>query len=542
MKKLYLLPLLFILGSCTITLNNSNSVDENSTNEANSTVETVSNTDKESSIDEKSTVDDSTDESSSSNTGSGKIDVSFKEYYKSLVDRDNIHYSEKLVNDPNREVRQLEVWEINDTHGAFVDGEDITGITHVNRCINDNTSDPYACIKIANGDIMQGTAFSNMLLGEPAVAALNEMAFDAYVIGNHEFDWGIYNLAVYKDGNPDNGELDCPFLGANIVDKDGKRPDFIDPYTVVEKGDVKVGIIGIIGDGLESSISNVSLGDYSFSSSYDAVCKYSTILKDELHCDVIIVSVHDHNGFMNQRYVDDNKIDLIINGHDHQYVEEEVERYDGKNVLVLESNTKNISLGKATLYLDDNKEYNHYSVFHYKPSIYDTATNMDAIINEYYKVTSVYESTVIGHKAGGFSKEEIAITTMNYIAEKYDCDLSVTNTGGIRATIYESDITNGLIYEVFPFDNELYIAYLTGEEIKSAFNTGYYYNNTRIGLGRSLSLSDINYSKTYKVVCVDYVATKEYMTRFFNEEHGLVMTGDYIRDCALENIIANYND
>ena len=100
------------------------------------------------------------------------IDVSDKEYYKSLVDRSKINYSSKLVNDPTHVVRNLEVFEVNDTHGAYI--EQATGdisFTRVATCIKENTNDPYACVKIANGDMMQGSAFSNMLLGEPAVAS-----------------------------------------------------------------------------------------------------------------------------------------------------------------------------------------------------------------------------------------------------------------------------------------------------------------------------------------------------------------------------------
>ena len=204
---------------------------------------------------------------------------------------------------------------------------------------------------------MQGTAFSNMLMGEPAVAALNEMNFDCFVIGNHEFDWNINNLKDYKDNDLSNGELNCPFLGANIVDKNGNRPSFIEPYTIVNKGDVKVGIIGVIGDGLESSISKISLDGYRFTSSTESEGKYSEELLNEKNVDVLIVASHAHDEPINQQYVNNSKIDCIINAHDHQKVNEYVTRFDGKKVPVIESNTKNITIGKVTLNLDENNKY-----------------------------------------------------------------------------------------------------------------------------------------------------------------------------------------
>lgn len=469
------------------------------------------------------------------------IDANDKEAYKQMVDRSKINYSPDFVNDPSVDVDTLEVWQINDTHGAYYDGEDIVGISRVATCIKENTDNIYGTVKIGNGDLLQGTAFSNMLLGEPGIAALNEMNFDAFVIGNHEFDWGFDNLAVYKDGDLSNGELECPFLGANILNGKNERPSFVEPYTVVEKGDVKVGIIGVIGNGLENSISKVALGDYHFSDTIAAVNKYSKILVEEEKVDIVIVGEHSHNEAVSQKYVDENRIDLIINGHDHQYVEEYVTRYDGVMVPVIESNTKNISLGKVTLNLNEDNKMESYSMFHYKPSLYDQDTNLKNIMDVYYEVVEVYEKEVIGYNKGGFDKKTLGISTCTYISEKYGADIAMMNTGGVRAAIYEDNITNGLVYEALPFDNELYIATVKGEELKKMVNgSGYYFNNSGLGKGTMVDVSSIDMKKKYKVVAVDYVATKSYFLNYFNEEHGLILTGDYIRDCAIENIKKNY--
>ena len=70
--------------------------------------------------------------------------------------------------------------------------------------------------------------------------------------------------------------------------------------------------------------------------------------------------------------------------------------------------------------------------------------------------------------------------------------------------------------------------------------SGYYFNNSGLGKGTMVDVSSIDMKKKYKVVAVDYVATKSYFLNYFNEEHGLILTGDYIRDCAIENIKKNY--
>ena len=456
------------------------SIEEDSSYEENSLEEQSSSIiEDSSSIEEDFSSEEASSENTSSTLGSNQ--------YRDNVDRNSIHYSSKLQNDPNHTVRQLEVFELNDTHGAYYEENDgDISVARAFTCIKEYTNDPYATLKIANGDMMQGSAFSNMLLGEPAVAALNEMAFDCYVIGNHEFDWGLDVLSIYKDNDPSNGELDCPFLCANLANKSKDVPDWIEPYTVVNKGDLKVGIIGIIGDGLENQISKVYIGDYYFTDTVAAVNKYCDILLNQEHVDSIIVSSHDHVIETNQRYVDNNKIDAIINGHDHTSVEEYVTRYDSKRIPVIESNTKNTrnGLGKLTLNYDDNKQFNSYSIRHFNYlQDYELDENLADILDIYHDVIKDYQSEIIGYNPSYLDKEGVARKTANYLATYYDCDLVILNRGGIRSTLPKGDVTIGKIYEIYPFDNELVIAELKGYELKNILDDEHiemnYFNNIR---------------------------------------------------------------
>ncbi|MCI5745220.1 MAG: bifunctional metallophosphatase/5'-nucleotidase [Erysipelotrichaceae bacterium] len=556
MKKLNIFLILF-LSSCNINIfdssddsfDNSNIISSNDSSESyiseydSSESEKLSSSEESSSVEGSSSVEESLS-SEESSFPSDNNDITNKEYYKELVDRSKISYTTYPLNDENHDVSKLEIFQINDTHGAYYDSSDLIGISRVKKCIEENIDDQYACVKIANGDLMQGTAFSNMLLGEPAVASLNEMNFDCFVIGNHEFDWGIDYLSVYKDGNEENGELHCPFLGANIVDKNGNRPSFIEPYTIVNKGNVKVGILGIIGDGLENSISSLSLNGYHFTDTIQTVKTYCDILEKQEKVDVIILASHAHDEIKNQEYVNSNKIDCIINGHDHQKIEEFVTRYDDVKVPVVESNTKNITIGKVELSLDDNKQMSKYSISHFYGSNYSEDSNLKNIMETYYEVVEVYQNSVIGYSSKELLKKDIAVSTCNYLNEKYNADLSFINTAGVRANVSNGNITNASIYEVFPFDNEIYITFISGKDLKSmipiANTTYYYFDNNRYGNSTTYSFSSIKEDEIYKVITVDYVATKDYMIPYFNDSNGLIKTGDYIRDCAIENVIQNF--
>ena len=184
------------------------------------------------------------------------------------------------------------VFMINDTHGAFNDG-DFPGFTKLSTVIKTVENSYGEIIKIGNGDLFQGSYISNIFYGLPIIEGMNLMEFDAFVIGNHDFDWGLDKIKVYYDGNVENGEATFPILGANVYEKStNQRVDWIDPYTIVEKNGVKVGIIGLIGYNLESSILAENVADYDFVYPVTLVSDYAKELREELGCDSVIVSIH----------------------------------------------------------------------------------------------------------------------------------------------------------------------------------------------------------------------------------------------------------
>src|SRR3989449_10916360 len=87
---------------------------------------------------------------------------------------------------------------------------------------------------------MQGTPVSNFNFGRPAIAALNAFGIDAAAIGNHEFDWSADTLRARM------AEAHYRFLAADITDTTGRaRPDWAEPWTLLERGGRKVAVIGL---------------------------------------------------------------------------------------------------------------------------------------------------------------------------------------------------------------------------------------------------------------------------------------------------------
>lgn len=106
-------------------------------------------------------------------------------------------------------------------------------------------------LKLHAGDAITGDLFFTLFEGEADAAMMNEVCFDAFSLGNHEFDRGDAGLKKFLD------YLSTPLcstkvLAANVVPKVGVSPlapnsatDYFKPYFIKEFGDEKVAIIGI---------------------------------------------------------------------------------------------------------------------------------------------------------------------------------------------------------------------------------------------------------------------------------------------------------
>lgn len=101
------------------------------------------------------------------------------------------------------------------------------------------------------GDAITGTLFYTLFMGEADAALLNHVCFDAFALGNHEFDNGDRGLQQFLEFL---SYSDCStvVLGANVQPEVGVSPltpktrwDSFKPYAIFERGGEKIGLIGI---------------------------------------------------------------------------------------------------------------------------------------------------------------------------------------------------------------------------------------------------------------------------------------------------------
>lgn len=105
-------------------------------------------------------------------------------------------------------------------------------------------------LKLHAGDAITGTLYFSSFEGLADAEMMNLVCFDAFALGNHEFDRGDAGLVTFLDALA-KGNCETSVLAANVVPEVGTPlapvavDDYIKPYLIREMDGQQVGIIGI---------------------------------------------------------------------------------------------------------------------------------------------------------------------------------------------------------------------------------------------------------------------------------------------------------
>lgn len=107
-------------------------------------------------------------------------------------------------------------------------------------------------LKLHAGDAITGDLYYTLFKGKADAALMNEVCFDAFALGNHEFDDGDAGLARFLD-HLGSGTCQTPVLASNVKPEVGvsalaksRETDYIQPWVIRDVGGVRVGIVGIV--------------------------------------------------------------------------------------------------------------------------------------------------------------------------------------------------------------------------------------------------------------------------------------------------------
>lgn len=331
---------------------------------------------------------------------------------------------------------------------------------------------------VSVGDFVQGGTLGAVSKGEYIVNLMNKVGYDAIALGNHEFDYQLPRL------NELNAMSNTKFISCNFQ-KIGEDKSYFEPYTIVSYGSVDVAYIAITTPETINSSSPAQFKNdkgeliYTFNESklYDIV-QTNINAAETAGADYVIALSHigyDESG--NLADITDvientDGFDVVLDAHSHSVIEEKVIKdKSGDDVLLTSTGTKFEYIGKLTI---------KNGAFDTELVEVESYTKTDPVVDAY--ITEINENYAqLGNRKIGESKVEFithdkdgnrlvrnAETNLgNFCSDALrvmtGANMSFVNGGGLRAPMESGDITFNDIFSVFPFNNQIVTAEISGQ-------------------------------------------------------------------------------
>lgn len=202
-----------------------------------------------------------------------------------------------------------------------------------------------------SGDFSQGSPYYTMFKGDVETELMNIMGYDAATIGNHEFDFGLENMArIFRKAK-------FPIVCANYDFTGTVVEGLVKPYVIIKRKGVRIGIFGL-SPKLDGLVMASTCAGVRYSDPIKTANAVADKLKNVEKCDVVICLSHlgwDEDGLNDMEMMAKTRnIDLVLGGHSHSYFKtlNHVRNLDGKDVPNDQNGKHGIFVGKITLSLE----------------------------------------------------------------------------------------------------------------------------------------------------------------------------------------------
>ena len=209
---------------------------------------------------------------------------------------------------------------------------------------------------IDSGDFSQGSPYYNTFKGDVEVELMNRMKYDAATIGNHEFDFGLENMArIFKMAK-------FPIVCSNYDFTGTPVQGLTKRYVVLKRDGIRIGLYGL-SPKLEGLVTEDNCKGVTYLDPVAVAQEMADFLHIEKKCDVVICI--SHMGWDKVNTLTDQEImrrtsgtDIFLGGHSHTYLKklEWVKNADGVNVANDQNGKSGIFIGKITLDVTRNRK------------------------------------------------------------------------------------------------------------------------------------------------------------------------------------------
>ena len=431
----------------------------------------------------------------------------------------------------------LTLFHTNDTHSYFLprpatwrdDKKMIGGAIPLAWHLADQRRHAAPDLLLDAGDFMTGNPVCLLeedgVQGVAVARMMNGLGYDAGVVGNHEFDMGaeqISSLAKY---------FEYPLFGGDIIDEKGE-PAFRREPLIIEKGDLRIGIMGFSCDGMSEVVTAAKLNGL-------RMTKQATLAREiaaELDEKTDLIIMITHNGVEGDQALAAELtgagIDIIVGGHSHSRLKKPLLE---NGILILQAGSKMTNLGRLDLQVADDR------VVSYHGQLIDLWSDGTFGDDEFNKLVTGYENQVMteyGREIGtlttdlhkGRGEHNLGNWLADCLRAEAEADVALINSGGIRKALSKGPITALDITEMLPFANNLVRIEMSGTQLAAIVQqnanagvtgkhgilqvSGVRYVYRKAEDGESAEVTDIkvggedlDLKQTYTVAMPDFVAT-----------------------------------
>ncbi len=341
---------------------------------------------------------------------------------------------------------------------------------------------------VATGRLPARLTFSGgPLRQDPMMLAMNHLGYEAMVLGNHEFNFGLKNL------NRARGDARFPWISANTAAAPGARP--FEPYVVKSAGGVKVAVIGITTPAVPAFEKPENYCGYRFLPPRQAVVAALEELRRKHRPDLVVLGAHAGLGRDSGAGVPGENtiyevadsvegIDAIILGHTHQ-------EFSGKrigSVLLVQPRNWGMSLARLEFTLD-RQPGQAWRVTAKSSRLLRVSGQVAAdteilrLAAPYHQLTERYLNTHVAESPAamdgrlGRIQDTALVDAVHAVQMHYaKADVSFTALFNPRVSFPRGPVTVRQIAALYIYDNELYAIEGTGKMVKDALeNAARYY-------------------------------------------------------------------
>lgn len=379
---------------------------------------------------------------------------------------------------------KISILHTNDHHGRFWPNKDgelglAARATLIQNLKNEIEKDGGYTLLLDAGDVNTGVPQSDLQKAEPDFKGMALLGYDVMAVGNHEFDNPLETIFKQREW------AGFPFISANIYYKDTAKRVF-PSHIKKEFDDLKVTIFGLTTEDTPTASNPSNSKNLRFVPAVEEARQLVPKLRSKT--DVLIALTH-MGHYQNETHGSNAPgdvtlarqvpgIDVIVGGHTQKPLfAPDIQN----NTIIVQAYEWGKYVGRVNLEFKDGKlTYKSAELIPVNLKDSKVKIEQDHHVESFLRPFKEKGDLSLQIHLGTADKEFIGkrdvvrfqetnlgnLVTLAY-KEKFNADLSLSNSGGIRDSIYPGEVTYESVLMVLPFGTEIGYSKLSGKELKA---------------------------------------------------------------------------